>query len=122
MIKNKITSKPNKKFVLYDMCCGIGVYSILFHQYFDECIGIDYNPNNIKIANEMKSINNINNINFFEGKIEDIMEKNVKEDKREPILIFNPARSGLSDSALNFIKERKNKSFIFILCESKTNS
>ncbi len=120
MIKKRICSKGNKRFVLYDMCCGIGVYSVLFHEYFDECIGIDYNPNNIKIAKEMKVINNINNIKFLEGKIEEIMEKTFKEDSREKILIFNPARSGLSTSALNFINKRKNESFIFILCESKS--
>ena len=56
----------------------------------------------------MKYINNINNIKFLEGKIEEIMEKTFKEDNREKILIFNPARSGLSTSALNFIKKKKN--------------
>ena len=51
IIKKKISLQPNKKFVLFDMCCGVGVYSILFHKYFHECIGIDNNPNNIKIIN-----------------------------------------------------------------------
>jgi tRNA/tmRNA/rRNA uracil-C5-methylase (TrmA/RlmC/RlmD family) len=116
MIKRQISLKPNKKFVLYDMCCGIGVYSVLFHQYFDECIGIDYNPNNIKIANKMKSINNINNINFFEGKVEDIMEEKFKNDSKEHIMIFNPARSGFSSSILEFIKKRKEYTLL-ILCK-----
>lgn len=121
MIKKKISSKPDKKFVLYDMCCGVGVYSILFSKYFDECIGVDCNPNNIKIANKIKSINNTTNVKFYEGKIENIMKKLVENDNREKLYIINPARSGIPDSIIDFMNNMgSNKNVIVILCSFKS--
>tara|TARA_B100000123_G_scaffold272285_1_gene254408 strand:+ start:2473 stop:3534 length:1062 start_codon:yes stop_codon:yes gene_type:complete len=116
IIKEKVSCEPDKKFILYDLYCGIGVYSILFHKYFEKCIGIDNNPNNIKIANKLKEINNIKNIEFIEKNIKDYNSTSTLRS----IIIINPNRKGLNKENINNLKNVCNKIFLIVIyCDKK---
>jgi 23S rRNA (uracil1939-C5)-methyltransferase len=106
---------------LIDLCCGIGIYSLICSDLFSSIQGIDCNPYNIMTANTLKKLNpGSNHCEFICGKVEKYMESLI--DKEDYTLIINPGRSGLPLSVCHSIFNNRYKfqDIIYISCNGKS--
>jgi tRNA/tmRNA/rRNA uracil-C5-methylase (TrmA/RlmC/RlmD family) len=123
LIFQKVTEMitPNHNSLLLDVCCGVGIYSILLADKFEKTIGIDSNPCNIKAA---KSLNRLNNLDdkceFIEGKVENEVPRYLTES--QITVILNPSRSGIHEKLALFWRTNLHRieQFIYVSCNPKT--
>ena len=113
-IRNYIKDKAYKKAL--DLYCGTGVIGITISPYVDEVIGIEVVGSAVKNANINKKLNNIKNINFITGKVEDNIDKFNDID----LVIVDPPRSGLDKSTINNILRISPKEIIYVSCDAVT--
>ena len=103
---------------LLDLYSGTGTISILSSNKSKKVIGIEVIPSAVKDANENLKLNNIKNVKFILGKVEDNIEKIKKENV--DYLILDPPRSGSDKKSLRNILEINPKKIIYISCNPVT--
>jgi 23S rRNA (uracil1939-C5)-methyltransferase len=70
-------------------------------------------------AIENSNLNNIKNINFIEGDVNDTLSnylKNLNEDTSGIVAIVNPPRNGLDKNIINIILNSKIQKLIYVSC------
>ena len=124
---NKDTFKELYKFVInkldgngnaLDLYSGTGTISILMSKYFDKVYGIEVSSSSIGDANNNLELNNISNVEFIEGKVEDKIDK-LKELKVDTV-IMDPPRAGSDNKSLESIMEISPNKIIYISCNPVT--
>lgn len=110
-----IIKENNYKKVL-DLYCGVGVIGIIISNFTEEVIGIETVEDAIKNAEANKKINNINNISFICGKVEDYINKF----KNNDLIIVDPPRKGLDQKTIDNILRISPKSIIYVSCDAVT--
>ena len=112
----------NKKTILFDLCCGIGIYSIILSNRFRRVYGVDNNNDNIKFANKNKELNKVDNIKFINDRVENVLKRLIISNPDRKTIIVNPPRRGLYEDVLKEIN--KNIKFIdqiiYISCNVKS--
>lgn len=109
-LKNK-----NIKTVL-DLYCGVGTISLLVSSYVQKVIGIEVVKSAIENANNNKTLNNIENVEFIHGKVEDHIEK-IKE---VDAVIVDPPRKGLDQKTINTLLKLEPQHLIYVSCDPVT--
>ena len=118
-IYNEIRSnieKINPKNVL-DLYCGTGTIGIYIADLVKNVIGIEVIKDAVLDANFNKELNNINNISFILGKVEDKI-KDIKDNI--DLIIVDPPRSGLDKKVIPVINKLKAKNIIYVSCNPIT--
>ncbi len=114
---NYIDSLIDKTNVIFDLYCGTGTIGIFVSNKANRVIGLEINSEAVRDANENKKINNINNIDFYEGDASSIVKKtNLKPD----VIIVDPPRNGLDDKMINDINKLLPKKIIYVSCDPMT--
>ena len=115
---NKIVDyyKENTNLKVLDLYCGTGTIGMLVSKYCNEVIGIEVNSDAITSANICKNINNISNIEFYLGKVEDKIDLIKDCDS----IIVDPPRSGLDKHTIETILTLSPKSIIYVSCDPVT--
>ena len=85
--------------VVYDLYCGIGSISLLLAKRAKYVYGIEVVPQSIISAKENAEENNIDNIEFICGKVENEIKKLTKKAKSPDIIVLDPARKGCDPSS-----------------------
>ncbi|KAI9485396.1 MAG: S-adenosyl-L-methionine-dependent methyltransferase [Benjaminiella poitrasii] len=114
--------KPNgdKKTTLLDLCCGTGTIGITMANSVNRVIGIEMVSEAIMDAKENAMANNVKNIEFYAGKVEDKLDVVAKENNEEIVAVLDPPRSGVHNSVIRAIRESPTiKKVIFISCDAK---
>lgn len=118
-IKNELEKENlSKSNVLIDLYSGVGISSIIFSKLFKKIISIEINKESTKAAELNAKTNNIKNIEFLNGKAEDLIE-NLKIEKNSYVFV-DPPRAGLEKNIINKIAENKLKNIIYMSCNSAT--
>ena len=120
IVKSLINKK--KQNVLLDLCCGIGIYSIIFADMFYKVYGIDNNEININLANENMEINRRENIVFIRDRVEECIEQIMNETMKNKTVIVNPPRRGLYENVIETLNKQMGKidQLIYISCNAET--
>ncbi|KAI7907829.1 S-adenosyl-L-methionine-dependent methyltransferase [Cokeromyces recurvatus] len=115
--------QPNKekKTTLLDLCCGTGTIGITMAKSVDQVIGIEMVPEAIVDAKANALMNNVSNIQFYTGKVEDRLDIVTNKEKHEEVIaILDPPRSGVHSSVIRAIRETLAiQKVIFISCDAK---
>ncbi len=111
-----IIKKLNSKNVL-DLYCGTGTIGIYISQLVDKIIGIEVVNDAIVDARYNRKINNIDNISFILGKVEDKINNTYKD---IDTVIVDPPRSGLDKNVIEVINKLKVKNIIYVSCNPNT--
>lgn len=106
-------NKPNK---LLDLYCGTGTMGLIASKYAKSVTGVELNQSAIKDANHNKELNNINNISFILGKVEDNMSKFTDID----MMIIDPPRAGIMRKGIDDIIKIGAKTIIYVSCDPVT--
>lgn len=113
-VKRLIGSKKYNKAL--DLYCGTGTIGIYVSKLINEIIGIEVVSDAIKSANINKKINNVNNISFINGKVEDHIDKFNDID----LIIMDPPRSGLDKKTKNVVLDINPEKIIYVSCDPMT--
>ena len=101
-----------------DLYSGTGTISILMSKSFDKVYGVEVSHSSIMDANKNIELNNISNVEFIEGKVEDKIDELKKLDI--DTIIMDPPRSGSDNKSLNSILEINPNKIIYISCNPVT--
>lgn len=111
----------NKEDILCDLYCGIGTIGIFASKYVKKVYGIEIIEEAIKAANENAKINQIDNIEFLAGDVEQVFEKMLLEKNINPtVIIVDPPRKGLDNNTINTILKLEVKKVIYVSCNPAT--
>ncbi len=103
-----------------DAYCGIGTISLLLAKKAKSVYGIEIVEEAIKDAKENCKINNINNIEFFVGKSEDVIFDLEKKGVNADIIVVDPPRKGCDEVLLKSIIKSNIKKLIYVSCDPAT--
>lgn len=114
-------SDLHKSDILFDLYCGIGTIGIVASEKVNKVYGIEIVPQAINNAIENAKLNNIENIEFIVGDVEDAFDKLINEKKVLPTaIIVDPPRKGLDDKTISNILKTKPKKLTYISCNPAT--
>ena len=118
LMYNKVIDyyKEHKDLNILDLYCGTGTIGMLVSKYTKSVIGVEINSDAIKSANLCKEVNNISNIEFILGSVEDNIDKFDNIDS----IIVDPPRSGLDKHTVSSIMKINPSSIIYISCDIVT--
>lgn len=117
-IKNANLTKED---VVLDLYCGIGTIGTFASPYVKKVYGIEIVEQAVEDAKENAKLNKIDNIEFFCGDVEQILENVLKKEKGLPNVIFvDPPRKGLDKHTIENILKIKPERLIYISCNPAT--
>ncbi|MFI3329404.1 MAG: 23S rRNA (uracil(1939)-C(5))-methyltransferase RlmD [bacterium] len=105
----------NKDDVVIDAYCGLGSITLNLAKKCKHVYGIEVVKEAIDNANNSKSINNINNVDFLLGKCEDVITDLVNN-KTINAIVVDPPRKGCDEYFLETIVKNKINKILYISC------
>ena len=107
--------------IVFDLYSGIGTISLFLSDYAKKVYGIEIVEEAVKMANENAKINNIKNVKFIKGNVENTLDDLINNKKIIPnIILVDPPRKGLDNKSIENIEKVKPKKFIYISCNPAT--
>ncbi len=99
-----------------DLYCGTGTIGMLVSSYVEKVIGVEYEKASIVSANQCKQRNQVDNIEFIQGKVETVIDQFSNVDA----IIVDPPRSGLDSYTINHILMLAPRMITYISCDPVT--
>ena len=104
-----------------DLYCGIGTIGIFASKKFKKVYGIEIVEQAIEDAKENAKINNVNNIEFYAGDVEQVLPQILEKIEDKPNVVFvDPPRKGLDNKTIELLKDIKPEKIIYISCNPAT--
>lgn len=102
-----------------DAYCGIGTISLYISNLAKEVVGIEYNKESVKAANENAKINKIKNVTFKQGDTAKVYKELIK-DGHFDVLVFDPPRTGLTKELIDMILDSNARRIVYVSCNPST--
>lgn len=104
---------------VWDICCGIGTITLCVSDKAKEVHGIEIVPQAIEDA-KINAVNNgIENVDFICAAAEEYMPEH-KNDISADVIITDPPRKGMDESALDVMVLMNPKRIVYVSCDSAT--
>ncbi|MCR5213742.1 MAG: 23S rRNA (uracil(1939)-C(5))-methyltransferase RlmD [Eubacterium sp.] len=110
------------KETVWDMYCGIGTISLFLAKSAGKVYGVEVVPQAIEDARDNASLNDIENVEFFVGKAEDVVTNwyNVSGKSHIDVVVVDPPRKGCDEKLLETIVDMKPDKMIYVSCDPAT--
>ena len=105
---------------VFDIYCGIGTISLFLAQKAKKVYGIEIVEDAIKDAKRNAKINNMDNVEFYVGKAEEVVPKMYKEGKRANVVVVDPPRKGCDEKLLDTIVSMEPDRVVYVSCNPST--
>ena len=105
---------------VFDIYCGIGTISLFLAQKATKVYGIEIVEDAIKDAKRNAKINNMDNVEFYVGKAEEVVPKMYKEGKRANVVVVDPPRKGCDEKVLDTIVSMEPDRVVYVSCNPST--
>nr|WP_302695578.1 23S rRNA (uracil(1939)-C(5))-methyltransferase RlmD [uncultured Romboutsia sp.] len=105
---------------VFDIYCGIGSISLFLAQKATKVYGIEIVEDAIKDAKINAKLNNLNNVEFYVGKAEEVVPKMYSEGKTANVVVVDPPRKGCDEKVLDTIVSMKPDRVVYVSCNSST--
>lgn len=102
---------------MLDAYCGVGSIGLAFSKHVKKVVGVEIIEEAIVNANTNKAINNIKNVEFYTGDVDDVIKK-LKTNF--DLIVVDPPRKGLSNQFKDFLLEKEANKIIYISCDPNT--
>ncbi|RKP40206.1 TRM2 tRNA methyltransferase 2-like protein A [Dimargaris cristalligena] len=113
--------------VLLDLCCGTGTIGLSMASAFRKVVGIETIPAAIEDAQINAAVNKVENAEFFVGRVEDTLPKQLERLNQEAlergqptsvVAVLDPPRAGLDRSAIQAVRAcRSINRVVFVACD-----
>ena len=114
LIKNNV---PDNAKVL-DLYCGVGTLGTAASSKASKITGIEVVENAIDNANYNATLNKLNNYEYICGKVEDYIDKFIKE--KFDVVIVDPPRKGLDKKTIDSLIKINSPLIIYVSCNPIT--
>ena len=115
-VKDVIVKEKSKN--VLDLYCGTGTIGIYISDVVSKITGIEVISDAIESANINKKINNVENIEFILGKVEDKLD--FISNNNIDTVIVDPPRSGLHKKVIPILEKISPKTIIYVSCDPIT--
>ncbi|KXZ40446.1 23S rRNA (uracil1939-C5)-methyltransferase [Alkalithermobacter thermoalcaliphilus JW-YL-7 = DSM 7308] len=105
---------------VFDIYCGIGTISLFLAQKAKRVYAVEIVDQAIEDAKINAKLNNIDNVEFFVGKAEDVVPSLYKEGKVADVVVVDPPRKGCDEKVLNTIVNMNPKRIVYVSCNPST--
>ena len=106
---------------VWDLYCGIGTISLFLAQKAKFVRGVEIVPAAIEDAKRNAQINNIENVEFFVGKAEEVLPREYeKNGVYADVIVVDPPRKGCDEMLLKTILKMQPKRVVYVSCDSAT--
>lgn len=105
---------------VFDIYCGIGSISLFLAQKASKVYGIEIVEDAIKDAEINAKINNLDNVEFYVGKAEEVVPKMYKEGKLANVVVVDPPRKGCDKKVLDTIVSMQPDRVVYVSCNPST--
>lgn len=103
-----------------DLYCGIGTIAIYISKYAKKVYGVEIVKDAIEDAKENTKLNNIDNVEFIQGKSEDMLPMLISKGINIDALVVDPPRKGLDKSLINSIVKANPQKIVYVSCNPST--
>lgn len=109
------------KEIVFDLYCGIGTITTFLAKNAKFVYGIETVEQAIKDANENAKLNNVNNVEYILGDVEEKLPELVASKKIEAdLIVVDPPRKGLDNITIETILKVKPKKIVYVSCNPAT--
>ena len=105
---------------VFDIYCGIGSISLFLAEKATKVYGIEIVEDAIKDAKINAKLNNLNNVEFYVGKAEEVVPKMYSEGKTANVVVVDPPRKGCDEKVLDTIVSMKPDRVVYVSCNPST--
>ena len=114
-------AKITKDDVVFDLYCGIGTISLFMAQYSKKVYGVEIVEQAVEMAKENAKINGIDNVDFFAGDVEHVLDDLINGKKIVPdVVMIDPPRKGLDKKSIQNLLSVAPKRLVYISCNPAT--
>ncbi|NET47675.1 MAG: 23S rRNA (uracil(1939)-C(5))-methyltransferase RlmD [Merismopedia sp. SIO2A8] len=106
-----------------DAYCGIGTLSLPLAQQVQQVIGIESHPKSITQALQNAAANHIDNVGFYEGRVEALLPRlsEVAPTLGIPdVVVLDPPRKGCDGVVLDTLRSLRPPRIVYVSCNSAT--
>ena len=101
---------------LFDLYSGVGLIGILLADYYEKVIGLEEGYEAVKFAQENAFKNNITNISFLEGKVENLLTELTQKSKNPLHVVVDPPRIGLKPEVIECLTNLSIERLVYVSC------
>ncbi len=105
---------------LLDAYCGTGTIGLTMAKNVGKVIGVEINLDAVKDAKENATLNNINNVEFYNEDAEKYIYRLASKKEKVDVVITDPPRAGCSMKFLKSLIELTPKKVVYISCNPET--
>ena len=120
------------KETVWDLYCGIGTISLCMAKKARQVYGVEVVPQAIEDARENARVNQIANVEFYEGKAEEVLPafyerlgqagEDENADKLHPdVIVVDPPRKGCDEKCLETMLRMRPERIVYVSCDSATD-
>lgn len=116
-----------EKETVWDLYCGIGTISLFLAQSVSKgrVVGVEIIPEAIENAKENAQINHIENVDFYCGAAEEVVntllnEREEKTAEKADVVVVDPPRKGCDEKLLDTIAHMAPKRIVYVSCNPAT--
>ena len=122
ILYNKVTeyAQLTGEETVFDLYCGIGTISLFLAQKAKKVIGVEIIPQAITDAKHTAKINNINNVEFYAGAVEETIPHLYKKGYMADVVVVDPPRKGCDEELLKTIIDMKVGRIVYVSCNPST--
>lgn len=103
-----------------DLYSGIGTISILVSKNYDKVIGIELEKHSVEVAKENAELNDVHNVEFYAGRVEDVLSEMLNTLSKVETAFIDPPRSGMHPNAIHALVKVKPDRIVYISCNPRT--
>jgi len=100
---------------LFDLYCGVGLFSRFFAERFGKVVGIEQSPS--AVADFVVNLDAFDHIEIYEGAVEAILPGIAET---PDVVIVDPPRSGLAGLVVDWLAERQVPWIAYVSCDPAT--
>lgn len=106
---------------VWDLYCGIGTISLFLSRKAGRVYGVEIVPQAIEDAKVNAEINQIENVEFFVGKAEDVLPQQYRDNGiHADVIVVDPPRKGCEEIVLETIANMKPQRLVYVSCDPAT--
>jgi 23S rRNA (uracil1939-C5)-methyltransferase len=106
--------------ICFDIYCGIGTISLMAAKHAKKVYGVEIVEQSIINARENAIRNGISNVEFYDGKAEEILPRLYKRGVKGDVVIVDPPRKGCEKEVIQTIISMAPSRVVYVSCNPST--
>ncbi|KST66427.1 23S rRNA (uracil(1939)-C(5))-methyltransferase RlmD [Mastigocoleus testarum] len=115
IIQSELNLQGNE--LLLDTYCGIGTLTLPLAKQVGQAVGLEMQVKAVEQAKLNARINNIDNVTFYAGKVEELLPK---MDLTPDIVLLDPPRKGCDIQVIETLLMSKPERIVYVSCKAST--